>query len=336
MNRRCLFVATAFIFSAGLLFSQTMSFPGELGVGDTKLGKYFDSYSLQLSSGDRIVATLSSADFDAYLLIESPEGKEIENDDYSDSNDARLDILVETPGEWKIKVTSYEEDEQGEYLLTVNREKLRPLQVFDGVLDESDPVSIKDEHYDRYTLRLEPLQRILIRMDSDDFDAFLVLKPPTGRSIRNDDYGEEMNSRIDTVTELGGSYEIYATSNEGAEQGRYSLSILTGGRAKVDRRNGSLTAVDPESGDGSYFDEHSLVLAAGEHVIVEMVSSDFDTFLEVQGPAGFYDMNDDYGGSTAVSRLEIFAAEAGEYIFSTGAYEAGVEGAYSLVIYTFE
>jgi hypothetical protein len=328
MTRRCLLLTICLTFIAGLAFSQALSFPGELGVGDTKLGKYFDSYSLQLSSGDRVVATLSSADFDAYLLIESPQGREIENDDYSDSDDARLDILVDTPGVWKIKVTSYEEDEAGEYLLLVNREKLKPVETYSGVLDISDPVSIKDEHYDRYTLRFETGQRILINMDSDDFDAYLVLRPPRGRTISNDDYNEEYSSRIDTITEEGGVYELFATSAEGGELGRYSLRVLTGGQAKIDRREGSMGQ--------SYGNEHTLSLASGEHVIVEMFSADFDTFLEVQGPEGFYDMNDDYGGSTSVSRLELFASQAGDYIFTAGSYEEQSSGAYLLTIYSFE
>ena len=80
-----------------------MSYPGELGPGDTRLGRYFDTYPLQLTTGDRIVVTLSSYDFDAYLRIESPDGTEMENDDYDDGSDARLDVLVDTTGTWKIR-----------------------------------------------------------------------------------------------------------------------------------------------------------------------------------------------------------------------------------------
>jgi len=88
-NRLSPSVFRSFLIAAGLLvasvvFSQSMSFPGELGPGDTKLGRYFDTYPLQLTAGERIVATLSSYDFDAYLILESPDGREIENDDYSD------------------------------------------------------------------------------------------------------------------------------------------------------------------------------------------------------------------------------------------------------------
>jgi hypothetical protein len=336
MKRYCFLIIFGWLFSAGLLFSQTLSYPGELGVGDAKLGKYFDTYSLQLSAGDRVVATLSSPDFDTYLIIESPDGLELENDDFGDGDFSRLDVLVQQGGEWKVKVTSYEENEQGQYLLLVNREKLRHLESFEGVLDESDPVSIKDERYDRYTIRLEERQRVLIQMDSEEMDSFLVLKPPRGRTIRNDDHGDEIDSRIDTVAEVGGTYELYATTNQGGETGSYTLSIFTGGLAAIDRRQGSLVGPDSESAGGSYYEDHALQLAAGAHLIVEMVSDDFDTFLEVMGPNDFYDMNDDYGGSTAVSRLEIFAPEAGEYVFTASAYEDGAAGDYSLTIYSLK
>ena len=54
-------------------------------------------HELQLTAGERIVAPLSSYDFDAYLFLESPDGSEFENDDYSEGSDARIDALAARP-----------------------------------------------------------------------------------------------------------------------------------------------------------------------------------------------------------------------------------------------
>lgn len=331
---RCILAAAA-LFVAAAGFSQSMRYPGELGPGDTKLGRYFDTYPFQLTAGDRIVATLRSYDFDAYLHLESPDGTEVENDDYSDDGDARLDVLVDVTGTWKIKVTSYEEGEQGEYLLTVNRERLREIDSYTGVLDGRDPVSVKGEHYDSYTVELQSNQRVILSMQSEEFDAFLVLKPPQGPRMINDDYLEETESRIDFIAEAGGVYEVYATSYAGGEQGGYSLRVLLGEQMNVQEIGGYLDFDDPELEEYGYFEIHPLYIEEGEHLILEMTSEDLDTLLIVEGPDGFYAENDDHNEQTYISRLELFAETEGEYFLTTASYDAGVEGGYTLKIYSF-
>ncbi|MBN1837278.1 MAG: hypothetical protein JW820_15595 [Spirochaetales bacterium] len=327
----CLFSALA----APAAFAQTMVHSGALGPGDARLGKYFDTYPLQLSVGDRLVATLSSEEFDAYLLIESPDGRELENDDYQDGSDARLDVLVETRGEWRIKVTSYEEGEEGQYRLVINRERLQLLETHEGTLEAGDPVSIKGEHYDTYTLRVQADQRLLVSLRSDEFDSYLALKLPQGTIETNDDYLAETESRIDTIVDGSGVCQLYATSFQGGETGGYALKVFVGGRAAVRELSGFLDAADEELEEYGYFEEHPLYLEAGEHIVVEMSSEELDTVLIVTGPGGFYQLNDDYNDLTTRSRLDLFAEQAGDYRILAGSFEAGFEGAYALKIYSF-
>ena len=330
-----LFVMTAVLFVASVVSSQSMRFPGELGPGDAKLGRYFDTYTLQLTAGERIVATLSSDDFDAYLVLESPEGKEIENDDYSEASDARIDELIDVPGTWKIKVSSYEDGEQGEYLLTVVRERLQELESYTGILDEGDAVSVKGEYYDSYKVFLERHQRVVISMRSEQFDPFLVLKPLQGRRILNDDYEVETESRLDFIAESSGQYEIFATSYAGGVTGQYSLRILLGDRMNLQEIEGYLDADDPELEEYGFYEMHPLYLEEGQRIILEMTSEELDTLLMVEGPEGFYTENDDYNDQTFISRIELFAPVQGEYIITTASYDVGAEGAYTLKIYSF-
>jgi len=331
---RSLLIVTSLLV-ASLGFSQSMSFPGELGPGDTKLGRYFDTYPLQLTAAERIVATLSSHDFDAYLILESPDGREIENDDYSDSSDARIDALVDVSGTWKIKVSSYEEGEQGEYLLIVDRERLQELESYTGILDEQDMISVKGEYFDGYSVFLERNQRVVVSMRSERFDPFLVLKPPRGRRIVNDDHDTESESRIDFIVEDSGQYEVFATSYAGDERGEYSLRILLGERMNVQEIDGYLDSDDPELEDYGFYEMHPLHLEEGQRIILEMTSDELDTLLFVQGPDGFYAENDDYNDQIDISRIEMFATAEGEYIISTASFDTGVEGSYTLKIYSF-
>jgi hypothetical protein len=328
------------IIAAGLLaatmgFSQSMAFRGELGPGDAKLGRYFDTYTLQLTAGERIVATLSSSDFDACLILESPDGGEIENDDYGEDSDARIDVLIDIPGTWKVKVSSYEEGEQGEYLLQVIRERFEELESYTGILDEGDSVSVKGEYYDSYKVFLERNQRVVISMRSEQFDPFLVLKPVRGRRVVNDDYEVETESRLDFIAETSGQYEIFATSYTGGELGEYSLRILLGERMNLREIEGYLDFDDPELEEYGFYEVHSLYLEEGQRVILEMTSGSLDTLLMVEGPDGFYTENDDYNEQTFISRIELFAPVQGEYIIATASYDAGAEGSYTLKIYSF-
>jgi hypothetical protein len=118
-------VSRLFSVTAGLLiafagFSQSMNFPGELQPGDTKLGRYFDTYSLQLTAGERIVATLSSSDFDAYLILESPAGREIENDDYNEQTYiSRIGLFAPAEGEYIVTTAGYDAGAEGSYTLKI-------------------------------------------------------------------------------------------------------------------------------------------------------------------------------------------------------------------------
>jgi hypothetical protein len=316
-------------------FAQTIVYTGALGQGDAKLGKYFDSYPLQLSAGDRLVVTLRSEDFDAYLLLEAPDGTELENDDFDEGNDARLDVLIESAGEWRVKVTSYEDGEEGGYRLVINRERLRLLDSYVGALEPGDPVSIKGEYYDTYTVQGGPDRRILVSLQSDEFDTFLALKPPRGSVEFNDDYLSETESRIDTIAESGGTYQIYATSYQGGETGSYTLKVFVGERAAVRELSGYLDESDHQLEEYGYFEEHPLYLEAGEHIVLEMISEEVDTVLVVQGPGGFFEMNDDYNDLTNISRIDLFAEEEGEYLILAASYDTAVNGGYRLKIYSF-
>ncbi len=92
---------------------------GTLESTDGKLpsGQYFDEYLLT-GDGPVTIVLESAPNFDAFLIVRSPQGRETENDDFSDSStDAGLLISL-TPGEWKIIVTSYDPGETGNYTLT--------------------------------------------------------------------------------------------------------------------------------------------------------------------------------------------------------------------------
>lgn len=328
--------AIFFLLAAGSLFCQTTVFEGSLGPGDSRLGKYFDTHTLQLRSGMRVVAVLTSSDFDTYLFVESPGGVERRNDDYGeDGTDSRLEFLSAENGEWNFKVTSSEDNTEGNYRLTITKEYLGEATAYSGVLDKDDPIAMKGEYYDSYPFMARANQRIVITMESDVFDSYLVVRPPSGYPRINDDYQDESQSLIDFITETGGEYRVYATSAFPATKGAYELSILLGRIVDGRKIPGRLDEKDAVLDGYGYSDEYTFFWEAGRHVIAELSSGDFDTYLFIEKPDGSEEENDDYNELVNLSRIELVTEQAGEYLITVSSYEEGESGSYALNVFTW-
>ena len=94
---------------------------GQLMAGDNTLqtGEYNDQYTYQWQSGT-VHVELRSAAFDAYVIVKSPSGQQVENDDMvgaGGSKDAGLDVVVNEAGTWTVIATSYQAGESGDYQL---------------------------------------------------------------------------------------------------------------------------------------------------------------------------------------------------------------------------
>lgn len=98
---------------------------GRLEDGDATLttGELFDEYDFEGLPGQHISIHLRSSDFDTYLILKHPSGKQSENDDADDGSDAGHSNveadLVET-GTYEVLVTTYESGESGAYSLTID------------------------------------------------------------------------------------------------------------------------------------------------------------------------------------------------------------------------
>jgi len=326
-----------FLLAPGSIFCQITVFEGSLGPGDSRLGKYFDTHTIQLRSGMRVMAVLTSSDFDTYLFVESPGGVERQNDDYSeDGTDSRLEFLSAENGEWNFKVTSTEDNTEGNYRLTITEEYIGEAAAHSGVLDKDDPVAMKGEYYDSYLFRAKANQRIVIAMESDVFDSYLVVQPPSGYPRINDDYQDESQSLIDFITETGGEYRVYATSTFPAAKGAYELSILLGRIVDGKKLPGILDDKDAVLDEYGYYDEYSFFWEAGRHVIAELSSGDFDTYLFIEKPDGSEEENDDYNELVNLSRIELVTEQTGEYLITVSSYEQGESGSYALNIFTWD
>lgn len=86
---------------------------------------YFDAWTYQGRAGERLVITMRSTDFDAYLNVGQGTGDEfesIESDDDSDGGtNARVTITLPRTGTYVIRANTLSAGETGAYTLTVAR-----------------------------------------------------------------------------------------------------------------------------------------------------------------------------------------------------------------------
>ncbi|MDJ0908768.1 MAG: caspase family protein [Woeseiaceae bacterium] len=100
-------------------------------------GEYNDVYVFDANAGEDIEIDLQSAEFDTYLVVESPSGQTFENDDFN-SNTAQsvVRLTARESGRYRVMVTSYAAREMGQYELLVTTSPAgRIYGVFIGISD---------------------------------------------------------------------------------------------------------------------------------------------------------------------------------------------------------
>ncbi len=235
--------------SVPIAVGQTLT--GSLANGDCQLTEmdgsltYIDFYSFNGTAGQPVSISMSSSNFDTYLLLVDPDGKVIEeDDDGGDGSNSRIPmdggvVILPVTGQYIIGANSYN-TATGAYSVTLNARdancaatNLNYNQTVSGMLTSADcAVNFDGDVYytDLYTFSGTAGQQITIRMSSTVVDSYLVLDTPSGaNSVSDDDGGGGNDARIPasgtyTLPETG-TYTIEATTYDAFDVGAYTLTL---------------------------------------------------------------------------------------------------------------
>ncbi|MEN7537824.1 pre-peptidase C-terminal domain-containing protein [Aurantiacibacter flavus] len=347
----------------GVAGAFTDSISGTLSPSDSTLedGSYYDRYTFAGRRGQHVSLRMTSTDFDTYLRVESPSGETFSNDDGDDgSTNSQLDLDLTESGRYQLIANSLTSDETGSYELIIEGAQLSSSESSDssaaggaatsltlgtparGQLAAGDAELDSGEFFDVFTLRGTPGARVVVTMQSSEFDTYLGAVGANDFSAENDDdpNGGGTDSRLELTIPADGALTIAATSYAGAETGHYTIRADLSGsstRAASDQRlelgrsvNGTLAASDPR-GDHSVEDVYLIEASAGQSLRLALTSEDFDSLLRVEGPGGFsVENDDDPAGSTLNSLVETTLPRDGTYRVVVASYSEGGLGSYRL------
>jgi hypothetical protein len=244
---RILALATALASMAAVSGARAQTVrTGSLDSGDPTLkdGESYDEYPIEVRAGQEVIAIATAVDFDPYLILISPSGEQFENDDYADSPDVSLvQKVAGEEGTWRVKVTSYESGESGDYALVMaTRQRtdgdlideeftltgeipLGPNASVSGTLDKNDNTRNDESWYEGWSIDVEEGDHVVFLLKSPDFDSYLTLVSPTGRAFNDDDSGGGTDSQLDMLIDQSGRWTVVANTLRPGDSGGYTLTV---------------------------------------------------------------------------------------------------------------
>jgi hypothetical protein len=212
---------------------------------------YLDVWELQGKAGESITIDLKSGDFDAVLYVVG-EGlaETLSDDDGGGRCDARIAIRFLEDGIYRIATTTGSARTTGVYTVRASANPPAPPEItcggtdpaafaalpvagqltvggsVGGALGAGDPKLEGDKYADAWELTGEAGQTVTIRLESDAYDAYLVVfGPGLASPLTDDDSAGELNSELTITFPASGVYRVIATSAGSGSTGSYRLSV---------------------------------------------------------------------------------------------------------------
>ncbi len=229
-----------------------------LAVGDSTLpsGELADYYALHIERPGTFTIQMESSRLDSFLVVTTPSGERLENDDSGGSRDASLELNVMQPGDYRVVATSYRAGETGPYELKVldgardprvatapttpgavapptppTTPSTPPGEVAEhGELQGGDEQLSSGEYFDTYEYDWPAGTPVHLEARSNQFDTYLILRAPSGEQDDNDDQAPGvLNAAMDFVAREGGHYRVLVTSYAPGMTGQYELEVRAAG-----------------------------------------------------------------------------------------------------------
>jgi hypothetical protein len=212
---------------------------------------YFQDYTYVARRGEQLVVGLTSDDFDAFLHVgrrtaDGSLANALSDDDGGGGTNSLVEYVADEDGPVTLRVNTLAAGETGAYSLELystggggspdgprpapegSIQALRAGQPARGTLAQGDATLDDGSWYDAYTYTARRGERVVVRMESDDFDT--VLGVGTGSEgaddlVMDDDGGGGTNSRVEFTATRDGPLYIRANALFAGEGGAYTIVV---------------------------------------------------------------------------------------------------------------
>lgn len=335
---------------------------GVLGGSKNDFGAPAEVYTFSAAAGQRIVATLRSDAFDAYLELFAEKAPrdggrvsvDMDDDGAGEGTNARVTYTFAEAGSYSLEARAFGEGGSGAFTLSLEEAPPEPVAAalamgttVQGEIVAGDAIDDENRGYDAYRFTGVAGNRVQVIMRSGDFDTYLQIGSAEGdfsaQASDDDGLGEGTDSRLNHILPADGDYIVRASPLSSDTTGLYSLelidrgpqplpgSILVGATAR-----GTLSEDDAVTEDGASYDAYKVSLKGGEKLRLTMVSNAFDAYLDVgtEDEAGVFTsvVSDDDSLSDTHARIEWTVEDDGDYVIRARSFASGQEGAYALTV----
>lgn len=326
METRWISIAAVLLLSGSLSAQEEIySQEGEFTAGgDASANRHV----IEVEQGMSVEVVVTSDSIDTTLNATLPDGETLYNDDYEGLNAGFVRTMT-SGGALEVVAAPLSSGETGSYRI-VARTLAPPQSIEVGETIEAR-LGEANASGDRYELRGEAGNRVVIDLRSYDFDAYLTVTDSSGEDTTDDDGGDEgYNSRIAYRFDTDETITITASSL-GSESGRYELSVGELSNEVAEKFSGSLTSDSPRAYDGTRYERHEFEGDAGATVTIMLESNAFDPVLLVSNPDGSNLTRDDDGGEDNNSEAVVNLAESGTYAIYVTSFSDAL-GSYEVTI----
>lgn len=214
-----------------------------------------------------------------------------------------------------------------------------------GELTGDENLNSKGSPADEYTIQINKTQILNVWLNSDDFDAFLIVESEDGSVYENDNIEFSDDNSYLSIIAAPGVYKIWAgvykseweefEEPEKEARGQYELLYERGSEVNITTVQGRLDNSDQQLPKGEYYDVIEQTINPTGQFQIRLKGYGFSGFLYIESPSGkMYrsDAYDDVGGYVRVTNI---TPEQGSWkLYVTSDYSEDM-GGYDLEIIDF-
>lgn len=311
-------------------------------------------FTFKMSPGNAYTIDLVSKDFDAFLRLEDPDGKKLDdNDDGGGKTNARIVYRPSREADYKIVVASFEGSQTGKFTLTIRKADLASKDLPTGKIDVLEALKIPRPAASQILGQSAKAgvslyaQALVLNETGNpvaDRDILFLWKGGKEKAKTDDQGAVRLHLSKDRLQELvldlpkGFRAQLQLVNGDGQpiplklNQGK-ELVKSAGGDVVLEKK-GNLAATDPADPllKSSFSQKIPIKLKADKTYTFDLASPDFDAFLRLEDGKGKKLAEDDDGAGNFNARI-VYRATAdmdADIIITT--FEGRQTGRYTLTV----